>query len=67
LPEKEATIKIDREKLYAILINLVKNAIKYTEKGSIELGYNLKTEPNQQKKPLTGNLHLQEKTMMSEN
>ncbi|MFO7873016.1 MAG: ATP-binding protein [Bacteroidales bacterium] len=40
---KGAIIKTDREKVYAILTNLVKNALKYTEKGSIELGYNLKT------------------------
>jgi PAS domain S-box-containing protein len=39
LAAKEALIKTDREKLYAILGNLVKNAIKYTEKGSIEFGY----------------------------
>jgi signal transduction histidine kinase/ActR/RegA family two-component response regulator len=39
LPEKDAVLKTDREKLYAILTNLVKNAIKYSEKGSIELGY----------------------------
>jgi len=38
LPEKEATILSDREKVYAILTNLVKNAIKYTHKGSIEFG-----------------------------
>ncbi|MDA3943263.1 MAG: PocR ligand-binding domain-containing protein [Bacteroidetes bacterium] len=44
LPAKEAIIKTDREKLYAILTNLVKNALKYTEKGSIELGYHLKTD-----------------------
>ncbi len=44
LTAKEAIIKTDREKLYAILTNLVKNAIKYTLKGSIELGYNLKTK-----------------------
>jgi PAS domain S-box-containing protein len=34
----------DPEKLYAILTNLVKNAIKYTDKGSIEFGYNIKNE-----------------------
>ncbi|MBV5314397.1 MAG: PAS domain S-box protein, partial [Prolixibacteraceae bacterium] len=39
LTAKEAIIKTDREKVYAILTNLVKNAIKYTEKGSIEFGY----------------------------
>jgi signal transduction histidine kinase len=42
LPDKEAIITTDREKLYAILTNLVKNAIKYSEKGSIELGYTKK-------------------------
>ncbi|MEI6139048.1 MAG: PAS domain S-box protein [Mariniphaga sp.] len=40
LPAKEATIKTDREKVYAILTNLVKNAIKYTPAGTIEFGYN---------------------------
>ena len=44
LPLKEAIIKTDREKIYAILTNLVKNAIKYTDEGSIEFGYSLKTE-----------------------
>lgn len=44
VPEKEAFIKTDREKVYAILTNLVKNAIKFTEKGSIEFGYALKTD-----------------------
>ena len=39
LPSKDATIITDREKLFAILTNLVKNAIKYTIEGSIELGY----------------------------
>ena len=42
LTAKEAIINTDREKLYAIFTNLVKNAIKYTEKGSIELGYIVK-------------------------
>ncbi|NEW80178.1 MAG: PAS domain S-box protein [Gelidibacter sp.] len=39
IPFNEAMIYTDREKVYAILTNLVKNAIKYTEKGTIELGY----------------------------
>ena len=39
LPTEEAIIKTDREKIYAILTNLVKNAIKFTNKGSIEFGY----------------------------
>jgi len=42
LPFSKAIIKTDREKLFAILTNLVKNAIKYSEKGSIELGYDKK-------------------------
>lgn len=42
LPSKEAILKTDREKVFAILTNLVKNAIKYSEKGSIEFGYNKK-------------------------
>ena len=36
-----ANFKTDGEKLYAILTNLVKNAIKYTDKGSIKFGYTL--------------------------
>ncbi len=42
LPAKEAIIKTDREKVYAILINLVKNAIKFTKEGTIEFGYKKK-------------------------
>ena len=41
LPTNKVIIRTDREKLYAILTNLVKNAIKYTKEGSIEFGYNL--------------------------
>ena len=38
LPPIDAIIKTDREKIYAILTNLVKNAIKFTNKGFIEVG-----------------------------
>ena len=44
LTANETIIKTDREKLYAILTNLVKNAIKYTHFGSIELGCEKKGE-----------------------
>jgi PAS domain S-box-containing protein len=42
LSAKEAIIKTDREKVNAILTNLIKNAIKFTEKGLIEFGYEKK-------------------------
>jgi len=42
LSGKEAIIKTDKEKIYAILSNLVKNAIKFTITGTIELGYERK-------------------------
>ena len=35
----EIMVQTDREKFIAILTNLVKNAIKYSEEGQIELGY----------------------------
>ncbi|MGQ1908240.1 ABC transporter substrate binding protein [Marinifilum sp. RC60d5] len=38
LPEKESTIHTDSEMFYGILSNLVKNAIKYTDEGTIEFG-----------------------------
>lgn len=41
LPDQEAIIRTDREKVFAILTNLVKNAIKYTTSGAIELGYTI--------------------------
>ena len=42
LPLREASIQIDEEKFQSILTNLIKNAIKYTHKGSIDFGYHLK-------------------------
>lgn len=39
LTERAAIIESDKEKIYAILTNLVKNAIKFTPSGSIEFGY----------------------------
>lgn len=42
LPYEKAVFKTDTEKIYAILTNLVKNAIKYTNQGSIEFGYTKK-------------------------
>ncbi|MFH1119260.1 MAG: ATP-binding protein [Bacteroidota bacterium] len=45
LPSNESVIFTDREKLYAILINLVKNAVKFTFSGGIEFGYTKKTGP----------------------
>lgn len=41
LPDAEAYIKTDREKLIAILTGLVKNAIKYSNQGTIKVGYHL--------------------------
>ena len=44
LTGKEAIIKTDNEKVYGILTNLVRNAIKFTFTGSIEFGYEKKGE-----------------------
>jgi len=38
---------IDRNKTLSVLTNLIKNAIKYTDKGEVEFGYNVITENNQ--------------------
>ena len=44
LPDKEANIKTDNEKVNGILTNLIKNAIKFTNDGSIDYGYKKKGE-----------------------
>jgi PAS domain S-box-containing protein len=42
-PEDDLTINTDEEKVYAVLSNLLKNAIKFTNQGYIDFGYNLKS------------------------
>jgi PAS domain S-box-containing protein len=44
LPAQESIIKTDNEKVYGILTNLIKNALKFTFEGSIRFGYNKKDE-----------------------
>jgi PAS domain S-box-containing protein len=44
LPANESFVNTDSEKVYAILTNLVKNAIKFTDHGVIEFGYSLKAD-----------------------
>jgi len=41
LDEKDILIKNDKEKFNAIIANLIKNSIKYSNDGNIEFGYNL--------------------------
>jgi PAS domain S-box-containing protein len=42
LQVNESVICTDKEKVFAILSNLLENAIKYTNEGSIEFGYKFK-------------------------
>lgn len=39
LPSKDILVNTDKEKLTTVLTNLIKNAIKYTDEGGIEFGY----------------------------
>lgn len=42
LSDDKAIIKTDKDKFYAVLSNVLKNAIKYTDQGKIDFGYQLK-------------------------
>ncbi len=42
LTDQEIIINTDTEKFYSVLTNLVKNAIKYSNEGTIEIGYSIK-------------------------
>lgn len=42
LPDNESIIKTDETKLRVILLNLLNNSIKFTEKGAVNFGYVLK-------------------------
>ncbi len=41
LPDEKSNILTDQAKLTQIMSNLIKNALKFTESGSIEFGYNI--------------------------
>lgn len=56
LPSENASIITDREKINSILSNLIKNAIKYCDVGTIEFGYKVinpfvKTSATQETQP----------------
>ncbi|MGG7034933.1 MAG: PAS domain S-box protein [Flavobacterium sp.] len=56
LPNEEAFIFSDKEKITNILTNLVKNAVKFTHKGKIEFGYRLKQIDENSVKPIDENV-----------
>lgn len=42
LNQEDAIIQTDSEKIYAVLTNLIKNAVKFTTNGTISIGYTAK-------------------------
>jgi len=44
LSDKQSTIRTDKTKLNKVLSNLLENALKFTNEGFIELGYQLKND-----------------------
>lgn len=46
VPFKESIIKTDRMKVHEVLVNLVKNAIKFSSQGFIEIGYHVVGKPH---------------------
>ncbi len=49
IPEQQNICITDLEKFNSIITNLIKNAIKFTNNGTIELGYSIKEENGSQK------------------
>jgi len=44
LNDGDSIVISDKEKIHQILVNLINNAVKFTKKGSIKFGYNIKNE-----------------------
>ena len=42
LDDENCTIFLDKEKLHQIMVNLINNSIKFTNKGSVNYGYKIK-------------------------